>query len=181
MRLLLQKNWKKESITEEHLNKELLTDENIKYLYKSQLEGIINENPLTQEGEVNDNWGKLKTNILRAGKEALGTRKVKIPPQTHKKTPWFCDRIASLAEEKRKAFIHFKSLRTPKSYNIYKGIRNDVNANIRQIKRDFWESYTKSMERDFYGQQNRIWRMIQNQKRETQEFININNITDKKK
>jgi len=37
------------------------------------------------------------------------------------------------------------------------------------------------MEKDFYGQQNRIWRMIQNQKRETQEFININNITDKKK
>jgi hypothetical protein len=103
---------------------------------------------------------------LRAGKEALGTRKVKIPPQTHGKTPWFCDRIASLAGEKREAFINLKSLRTPNPYNIYKGIRNDVNANIRQIKREFWESYTKSMERDFYGQQNRIWRMIQNQKRD---------------
>jgi hypothetical protein len=35
---------------------------------------------------------------------------------------------------------------------IYKkGIRNYVNAKIRQIKRDFWESYTKRMERDFYG------------------------------
>jgi hypothetical protein len=81
----------------------------------------------------------------------------------------------------RKAFLHFKSLRTLKSYHIYKGIRNYVNAKIRQIKGDFWESYTKSMERDFYGQQNRIWRMIQNQKRETQEYININNTTDKKK
>jgi hypothetical protein len=86
---------------------------------------------------VNNNWEKLKTNILRVGKEALGTRKVKIPPQTHRKTPWFCDRITSLAGEKRKAFIHFKSLRTPNSYNIYKGIRNDVNAKIRRIKRDF--------------------------------------------
>lgn len=53
-----------------------------------------------------------------------------------------------------------------------------MNAKIRQIKRDFWEGYTKSMERDFYGQQNRIWRMIQNQKRETQEYININKTID---
>jgi hypothetical protein len=37
------------------------------------------------------------------------------------------------------------------------------------------------MEREFYGQQNRIWRMIRNQKRETQEYININNTTDKQK
>ena len=37
------------------------------------------------------------------------------------------------------------------------------------------------MERDFYGQQNRIWRMIQNQKRETQEYIAINSNIDKKK
>jgi hypothetical protein len=181
MRLLLQKNRKKESISEEHLNKEFITDESIKYLYKSRLESIINDNPLTQEDEVNNSWEKLKTNILRAGKEALGTRKVTIPPEAHKKTPWFCDRIASLAEEKRKAFIHFKSLKTPNSYDIYKGIRNYVNAKIRQIKRDFWESYTKSMEIDFYGQQNRILRMIRNQKRETQEYININNTIDKKK
>jgi hypothetical protein len=69
----------------------------------------------------------------------------------------FFDRIASLAEEKRKPFLHFKSLRTPNPYDIHKGIRNDVNVKIRQIKRDFWESYTKSRERDFYGQQNRIW------------------------
>jgi len=152
------------------LNKELLTDESIRYLYKSRLEVIINKNPLTEEVGIDDNWEKLKTNILRAGKEALGTRKVKIPPQTHKKTPWFCDRIASLGEKKRKAFVHFKSSRTSNSYNTNKEIRNDVNAKIRQIKRDFWDGYTKSMERDFYGQQNRIWRMIQNQKRETQEY-----------
>jgi hypothetical protein len=57
-------------------------------------------------------------NILRAGKEALRTRKVTIPPQTNKKTTWFCDRIASLAEEKRKAFLHFKSLRSQNSYDI---------------------------------------------------------------
>ena len=100
------------------------------------------------------------------------TGKAKIPPQTHKKTPWFCDRLASLAEKKRKPFVHIKSSRTLNSYNTYKEIRNDVNTKIRQIKRDFWEGYTKCMERDFYGQQNRIWRMIQNQKRETQEYIN---------
>ena len=55
MRLLLQKNRKKDFITEECLNKELLTDENIRYLYKSRLEGIINENPLTEEDEIDDN------------------------------------------------------------------------------------------------------------------------------
>ena len=84
MRLLLQKN-RKDFITEEHLNKELLTDE-------SRLEGIINENPLIEEDEVNDNWKKLKTNILRAGKEALGTRMVKIPPQTQRKRHGFVTR-----------------------------------------------------------------------------------------
>ena len=85
MRLLLQKNRKKDFITEEHLNKELLTDE-------SRLEGIIDENPLIEEDEVNDNWKKIKTNILRAGKEALGTRMVKIPPQTQRKRHGFVTR-----------------------------------------------------------------------------------------
>jgi hypothetical protein len=54
-------------------------------------------------------------------------------------------------QRKRKAFLHFKNLRSSNSYDIYKGRRNYVNAKIRQIKRDFWDSYTKSMERDFYG------------------------------
>jgi hypothetical protein len=77
-------------------------------------------------------------------------------------------RITSLAETKRKPFTQFKSLKTPESHNMYKVIRNYVNAKIMQIKRDFWESHTKNMERDFYGQQKRIWRMIQNKKKETQ-------------
>ena len=116
----------------------------------------------------------LDINYIKDGNYVL-VNKPFSPPQTHKKTPWFCDRITSLAEKKRKAFVHFKSSRTLNSYNTYKEIRNDVNAKIRQIKRNFWEGYTKSMERDFYGQQNRIWRMIQNQKGEIQEYVNINN------
>ena len=120
MHLLLQKNRKKDFVTEERLNKELLTDESIRYLYKSRLEGIINENPLTEEDVIDDNWEKLKTNILRAGKEALGTRRAKIPPQTHKKTPRFCDRTASVAGRKRKDFVHFRSSRTLNSYNNIK-------------------------------------------------------------
>jgi hypothetical protein len=100
--------------------------------------------------------------------------------QTNRKTPWFCERIASPADTKRKAFTQFKSLKTPESHNMYKVIINYFNAKIRQIKRDFWESHTKNMERNFYGQQRRIWRMIQNQKKENQEYIIINNNIDKK-
>ena len=111
----------------------------------------------------------------------LGTRSKSPSPQTNRKTPWFCERIACLAQTKRKALIQFKSLSTPDSYNMYKVIRNVVNTKIRQVKRDFWESQTKNMERDFYGQQKSVWRMIQNQKRETQGYININNTIDKKK
>ena len=111
----------------------------------------------------------------------LGTRSKSPSPQTNRKTPWFCERIACLAQTKRKALIQFKSLSTPDSYNMYKVIRNVVNTKIRQVKRDFWDSQTKNMERDFYGQQKSVWRMIQNQKRETQEYISINNTLDKKK
>ena len=63
VRLLIQKNRKKDYAVEERLNKELLTDESIKLLYRSRLEGIIKENPLTQKDELNNNWVKLNKYI----------------------------------------------------------------------------------------------------------------------
>lgn len=127
--------------------------------------------------DINQNWETIKSNILTAAKEALGTRTVKIPGRT--KTPWFCDEIKQLSERKRKAFLQFKSLGTATSYNTYKAIRNEVNIQIRQIKRNFWEGYTKNLERDFYGQQRKIWRMIQNQKKEILEYVIPHNIEEK--
>ena len=159
---------------------ELLEEESIRFLYQTRLNlnEQISNNSLSETNGINENWEIIKFNILTAAKEALGTRTVKTPG-IRKKTPWFCEEIKQLSERKRKAFLQFKSSGTTTLYNIYKSIRNEVNIQIRQIKRNFWEAYTKNLERDFYGQQRKIWRMIQNQKKEILEYVIPHNIDEK--
>jgi hypothetical protein len=44
----------------------------------------------------------LKHNIMQAAGEALGTRKVHIARAIMNQTPWFCEEVKYLAEERRK-------------------------------------------------------------------------------
>ena len=47
---------------------------------------------------------------------------------------------------------------------------------IRQIQEEFWEGFTKDMERDIYGAQKKIWKMVQSCGTETGETVKLNRI-----
>lgn len=177
LRLGLQKVGMRDGTVEERINYDLLEDESTRDLYQRRLENQTDLYPLTEERSVEENWETLKTNILRAAREALGTRKIQVPPKPRRHTPWFSKEIATLAQTKSNAFLQFKSKKTQEAYLLYKEVRNSVNFQIREIKRSYWEGYTKGLERDFYGQQRKVWGMIRNQKKESLEYIPINRIS----
>lgn len=53
----------------------------------------------------------------------------------------------------------------------YKKVRNETTALVRQIKNNNWEAFSKRMEKDFYGLQKQIWRMIRTQRKEINDLV----------
>ncbi|XP_056639351.1 craniofacial development protein 2-like [Diorhabda sublineata] len=156
--------WKtqnKPKVTEK-LNIESLSDDTTKYLYQQRLRKAINENKILKDDTVELARKRLSTNIRTAAEEALGKRKVKLNGKPNTK-PWFTNEIKSLAEEKRKAYLQYRSQTI--TYADYKVVRNRTNMEIQTIKRQFWEKYSSDMENDLYGGEKKIWNMIRNIKR----------------
>jgi hypothetical protein len=83
----------------------------------------------------------------------------------YNKTPWVCQEINEFSTKQRQAYLKYKSLRTNDAYEEYKLMRNQVNQDIRKIKEDYWEGFSKNLEHDFCGIQKQIWRFIKNQKK----------------
>lgn len=73
--------------------------------------------------------------------------------------------MKTLAEEKRKAYLEYKSNRSQQEFNRYKVERNSrVNNNIQNLKKRYWEKFSSDMEHDLYGGQKKIWKMLRNRK-----------------
>lgn len=85
-----------------------------------------------------------------------------------------------LAEEKKKAHLKYKSSKTSRDQAKYREVRNRMVNRIREIKRRYWEDFSRKMENDLYGTQKRIWKMLRASKREINETVQINNITAEK-
>lgn len=167
---------KQESAKVEMINTELLEDPTIRNLYQARLNEKIRTTPLKEDQNVEEMWEKIKNNLRGAAREALGTRKVSsIRKQT--KTPWFTEEIRSLAKEKKDAFITYKRKPSEEEYNKYKEVRNRINEEIRKHKEGYWEGFTKGMEYDLYGTQKRIWKMLQKQKKNVNEYTQVNHIS----
>jgi len=126
----------------------------VKQLYESRLSQKITQNLSNREDTVDEKWRTLKHNILNAANEALGKRQVDV--NRTNKTP----EIKELSEHKKKA--HIKYLRNGNQENWN---QNRVNAKIREMK-DYWERFTKEMERDMYGSQRKMWGMLRRNKLE---------------
>ena len=77
-----------------------------------------------------------------------------------KQTPWFTPEIKELAHEKRKAYLKYISKPSIEKQTEYRDVRNRVNSRIRRIKEGYWESFTADMERDIYGAQKKVWKLI---------------------
>ncbi|KAH1024898.1 hypothetical protein HUJ05_009734 [Dendroctonus ponderosae] len=119
-------------------------------------------------------WNELRTNLLNAAEEAL-ERRTKTRTGKRNTKPWFKQEVKNLAAEKRKAYLQYRS--NTITYEVYKAVRNRVNAEIQSIKRQHWEKLSADMEHDLYGGQKRIWNMLRNRKRPVNEYIQITKIT----
>ncbi|KAL3267836.1 hypothetical protein HHI36_006970 [Cryptolaemus montrouzieri] len=115
---MLQKNTKP-TVKTRKINVESLRDPTIEKLYKNRLNGKIEENPITEEDDVKRNWEKIKNNILTAAYEALGTRISNNSKKNTNRTSWFRMEVAEKCREKKHAYLTYRTLRTPESYNEY--------------------------------------------------------------
>lgn len=169
-----QKGPKKE---EQKYNIESLWDQSTRTLYQHRLREKIERNPIKDEGDVNIEWDRLKSNIREAANEVIGTRTINRGCRKHNKTPWFTKEVKKKCKEKKEAHLKYRSLRTPESYEQYKAIRNETKSLVRQVQTSHWESFSKRMESDFYGLQKQMWRLIRTQRKEINELIEPKHIS----
>lgn len=78
-----------------------------------------------------------------------------------------------MAEEKKKTHLKYKSTKTSRDHAKYRDVRNRVSGRIREIKRGYWEDFSREMENDLYGTQKRIWKMLRASKRKINETVQI--------
>lgn len=159
---LIMKKRKPEYVTK--YNIESFANDSTKDLYQRRLTDNINNNSIEEVNDVEQAWEKIKNNILKSAGEAISTRRININGKRNSK-PWFVEEVKVLAEEKRKVYLRYRSNQTAIELEGYKAIRNRVNNRIKELKRQYWEGFTKSMESDLYGSQKKIWNMLRNRKK----------------
>lgn len=172
-RLIIKKR-KPEYITK--YNTESFANDSTQDLYQRRLTDNINNNPIEEVNDVEQAWERIKSNILKSAGETIGTRRININGKRNPK-PWFVEDVKILVEEKRKAYLRYRSNQTAAELEGYKTIRNRVNNRIKELKKQYWEGFTKSMESDLYGSQRKIWNMLRNRKKQVNELIQLPEIT----
>ncbi|KAJ4436358.1 hypothetical protein ANN_18990, partial [Periplaneta americana] len=135
----------------------------------------ITENEKLNEDNVETAWKKIKDNIINAATEAIGKRKVNINNRKRFMKPWFNEEVKKLVTEKRQTYVEYKN--KVKTHEEYKAIRNVVNDKIKQIKQNYWEKFSKDMEKDLYGGQKKVWKMLRNRKKPINEYLQIPSIS----
>lgn len=155
----------------QRINIDSLWHESTKQLYQDRLAQKIEDNPVYAEEDINISWKKIEENMETAAKEALGTRIITLNNDKHpNKTPWFHQEVKNICKEKRKAYLAYRSLKTPESHERYKRKRNETKALVRHLKNEYWEQFSAKLEKDFYGTQKQTWRVIRQQRKEIAEL-----------
>ncbi|XP_030750802.1 uncharacterized protein LOC115878433 [Sitophilus oryzae] len=168
---------KRPSIKTDKFNIESLKHESTKQLYSNRGQTHVTLNPIAQFDTPNTAWNKLKENICKGAKEALGTRTVSHNRRPNIK-PWFTLEDKNITREKKEKYLQYKKSPTPENRNIYTEIRNRTNHRVRDIKEEYWQRFRSEMEADMYGAQKRIWKMLRGLKRETNETIQQRTIAE---
>lgn len=57
--------------------------------------------------------------------------------------PWFNDNIKQLVLQKRNAYLKYRSIKTVEEYHSYTIVRNNANAQITDIKKNYREVFSK--------------------------------------
>lgn len=163
------KRQEKNKCTRNKFNIESLSNTSTKNLYQTRIDEKIETDGVQETDDVEICWRKIKNNIKTAATEAVGQRQIKTVERTQNKE-WYCPEIKELAIKKREAYIRYRSSRTPEERIRYTDVRNRVNADIKDIKRKYWEQFSSEMEHDLYGAQRKIWGMLRNRRKEIAEY-----------
>ncbi|KAK9881036.1 hypothetical protein WA026_014379 [Henosepilachna vigintioctopunctata] len=166
-------------VNQEKFNVEELCNEPTKILYQQKLAAKIDESPITWEDDVDNIWHELQTKIKDAARETLGTRRIKLKHQPCK-TPWFRKEMKEKFKQRRKAYLDYRSQKTEESLQRYKKIRNETKDVVRRAKSEYWISFSRGLDTDFYGIQKQIWRLLRQQKKEVNELVEAKHIEESK-
>ena len=138
----------------------LLEHESIRILYRNRLKGKLT--PLT--GEIEADWLKIKDSITKAAEECVRYKKWK----NRKCLRTWSDEIQLAIEEKKASYRNYLQNKTVEHCIEYKKHRAIVRKMTRRQRREDWDKFIKTLERDITGTQRRgfkIFKWLQLQER----------------
>jgi len=130
----------------------LLEQESIRTLYRNRLKGKLT--PLTRE--IDADWLKIKEAITKAAEESIGYKKWK----NRRWLRTWNDEIQRAIEEKKSSYRKYLQHKTVKHYIEYKRHRAIVRKMTRRQRREDWDKFVKTLERDITGTQRRGFKII---------------------
>jgi len=139
----------------------LLEQESIRTLYRNRLKG--KPTPLT--GEIDIDWLKIKAVVTKAAEESIGYKKWK----SRKWLRTWNEEIQQAIEEKKASYRKYLQNKTVEDYIEYKRHRATVRKMTRRQRRDDWDKFVKTLERNITGTQWRgfkIFKQLQLQERD---------------
>jgi len=139
----------------------LLEQESIRTFYRNRLKGKLT--PLT--GEIDTDWLKIKEAITKEVEESIGYKKWK----NRKRFRTWNEEIQGAIEEKKASYRKYLQNKTMDYYIEYKRHGAIVRKMTQGQRRDDWEKFVKTLERDVTGTQRRgfkIFTQLQMQERD---------------
>jgi len=130
----------------------LLEQESIRTLFRNRLKGKLT--PLT--GNIGAGWLKIKEAITKAAEESIGYKKWK----NWKWLRMWNDEIRQAIEEKKSSHSKYLQHKTVEYYVEYKRHRAIVRKMTRRQRRDDWDKYVKTLERDITETQRRGFKIF---------------------
>ncbi|XP_030758928.1 craniofacial development protein 2-like, partial [Sitophilus oryzae] len=170
---------KRPSIKTEKFNIESLNHESTKQLYSNRCQTLVTLNPIAQFDTPNTAWNKLKENICKGAKEALGTRTVSHNRRPNIK-PWFTLEVKNITREMKEKYLQYKkSLQHRRTEIFYTEIRNRTNNRVRKLKKNIGSDLVLAKWRRICTEhKKRIGKMLRGLKRETNETIQLRTIAE---
>ena len=130
----------------------MLEQESIRTLFRNRLKGKLT--PLT--GNIGAGWLKIKEAITKAAEESIGYKKWK----NWKWLRMWNDEIRQAIEEKKSSHSKYLQHKTVEYYVEYKRHRAIVRKMTRRQRRDDWDKYVKTLERDITETQRRGFKIF---------------------
>ena len=173
----LPKKWytslKRSPLQEEIFRVYLLEDPSIKLLYQRRLEQHLMYSQCSLNIDIE--WQTLKNPLLQAANEASDKRKKR---RNKRRLILWNEDIKSLIENKKTVYLQYLTTRSETDKIDYKRLVAIVKREIKEIKRQCWETFVSRIERDLHGRQINAYRIIKRLKKTDKDDLQLNPITE---